>query len=48
VRNTTASEVSTLMQFHHRIAGCARAGECGKTMTFDRIAARDAGMQLIV
>jgi predicted nucleic-acid-binding protein len=30
------------------IAASARGAGCGKTLTFDRIAARDAGMQLIV
>jgi predicted nucleic-acid-binding protein len=30
------------------IAASAQAAGCGKTVTFDRIAARDAGMQLIV
>ena len=30
------------------IAASARAAGCDKTVTFDRIAARDAGMQLIV
>jgi predicted nucleic-acid-binding protein len=29
------------------IAASARAAGCGKTLTFDRIAARDAGMELI-
>ena len=29
------------------IAASARAAGCGKTVTFDRVAARDAGMQLI-
>jgi predicted nucleic-acid-binding protein len=29
------------------IAASARAAGCGKTVTFDRIAARDAGMELL-
>jgi predicted nucleic-acid-binding protein len=29
------------------IAASARAAGCGKTVTFDKIAARDAGMELL-
>jgi len=29
------------------IAASARAARCSRTLTFDRIAARDAGMKLI-